>query len=309
MNRKKLEGYKLTPSIHTTQIKTNAVDTSETTKNTLFCINDISKKTNGDIKVIINANEFCGDLFSYEDFVGVFKFILNDMSIDDETYSIVRADMRFDSYDEEDYRKYQKLNRYLISMLALAYKVKNTYRTDDLFSQQQISVAIKNSDFEIENYDREKKNEITGNTSEKAKSRLEERSKRHNTSNIWTVETLEKIFCKEWFKRWDKAINYRDEVHRKYNDNLVEIYFRDKDKRPVVFSSVNEFLKRYQDCIFTKGQMIDLLTRIGVKNPETAAKNYKTRYGCEFFSKSDVLYAIDQIKKATTEYFNSNQKN
>ena len=40
-------------------------------------------------------------------------------------------------------------------MLAVTYKVKNTYRSTNLFTQKQLSVAIKNKYFEIENYDKE----------------------------------------------------------------------------------------------------------------------------------------------------------
>ena len=52
--------------------------------------------------------------------------------------------MRFDLFDHGSYEKYAKLNRWLISMLAVKYNVYNTYKTLHLFSQKQLSVAIKN---------------------------------------------------------------------------------------------------------------------------------------------------------------------
>ena len=62
--------------------------------------------------------------------------------------------MRFDSFDPEHYRDYAKLNRYLISARAVTYNVQNCYDSRNLFSQKQVSVAIKNKRFECENYDK-----------------------------------------------------------------------------------------------------------------------------------------------------------
>lgn len=300
MKPEKRQGYDLLASVHTTQIETmnEYDDAPEYIKN---CVNSRFRKKDGGELLILNLNRLVGDLFSYHDFTVAFDTVVSEIGI--EEYAIKRIDMRFDSYDSDHYREYQKLNRYLISMLACAYETKNNYKTDGLFSQRQISVAIKSDDFEIENYDREVKNQNTGNVTEQAKSRLEERSKRKDRSTIWKVKDLEDIFCKTWFRRWDKAYKCMNDVQRRYNEALAKIYYEDKDKKPAVFKSVSEFLRRYQDCIFTKKQLIDLLTRIGVENPETAAKNFKNRSGIEFFSKSDIKYAVDQIKRSTLRYF------
>lgn len=118
--------------------------------------------------------------------------------------------MRFDNYDPEHYREYAKLNRYLISALAVTYSVGNCYRSTDLFSQKQLSVAVKNKYFEIENYDKEAESHGT----DIAKSRLEERSK------AWRNTDMRSEFVDHWFARWDKALKNLDAVHQRYNDEL-----------------------------------------------------------------------------------------
>lgn len=294
MNQKKLEDYNLTGSIHTLAIKSPGIveDIQEEVSN---CIIASSQTKNGTTTTsIINVNKLIGDVFRYSEFETVFNTILAGAGIDE--YNIVRADMRFDSYDKEHYRQYAKLNRYLISLLAVTYKVKNAYRTTNLFSQKQLSVAIKNKYFEIENYDKEAESE----GADAAKSRLEERSK------SWTDNDLKKEFTCSWFQRWDKALNNIDIVHKAYNDALEQLYKEDKNAYPTRFRSLTDFLIQYQDCIFCKAQMIDLLSRFGeVKNPKTRAENHKKRYGIEYFSQKDVQRAIQEIKRATKEFFDN----
>ena len=296
MNQKKLEDYNLTGSIHTLAIKSPGIveDIQEEVSN---CIIASSQTKNGTTTTsIINVNKLMGDVFRYSEFETVFNTILAGAGIDE--YNIVRADMRFDSYDKEHYRQYAKLNRYLISLLAVTYKVKNAYRTTNLFSQKQLSVAIKNKYFEIENYDKEAESE----GADAAKSRLEERSK------SWTDQDLKKEFTDGWFRRWDKALENIDAVHKAYNDALEQLYKEDKNAYPTRFRSLTDFLIQYQDCIFCKAQMIDLLSRfeeVGADKAKTRAENHKKRYGIEYFSKKDIQRAIQEVKRATNEFFNS----
>ena len=95
-----------------------------------------------------------------------------------------------------------------------------------------------------------------------------------------------------------------DLVHKRYNDELEYIYKSDKDAFPKRFRSLTDFLIQYQDCIFCRRQLIDLLSRFDeVKDPATRAKKFKSRYGIEFFSAADVRAAVDEVKRATTEFF------
>jgi len=294
MKTEKLENYKLVGSIHTLSIKTDRI-IEEIQPELARCIKS-STQTRNDITTttsIINPNKLVGDIYAYSDFKTALDTILVGSGIFD--YKIVRADMRLDSTDSEHYRQYAKLNRYLISALAVTYKVKNVYKTENLFTQKQLSVAIKNDYFEVENYDKEAESRGL----DIAASRLEQRSKR------WRDNDLKREFVNGWSYRWDKAINNLDLVHKTYNDALEKLYKENKNVKPIRYRSLTDFIIQHQDCIFCNAQMIDLLSRFPeeVRTPKNRAKHHKAKYGIEYFSKSDVKKAVKEIKRATKEFY------
>ncbi|MBE5955692.1 MAG: hypothetical protein E7253_04495 [Lachnospiraceae bacterium] len=294
MNPHKLEQYNLTGSIHTLAVKSEGI-VEDIMEEVADCIISNSQTKQGTTTTsIINPNKLIGEIYTYSEFDTALNTILAGAGIED--YTIVRADMRFDSYDAEHYEKFSKLNRYLVSLMAVTYKFKNAYRTTNLFTQKQLSVAIKNQYMELENYD--KKAESDGNA--EAYSRLEERSKR------WQDKDLAYEFLDRWFARWDKAIKNIPKVHKAYNDSLEKIWNEGKNAYPCKFRSLTDFLIQYQNCIFCKAQMIDLLSRfeeVGKEKAKSRAENHKKRYGIEYFSQKDVERAINEIKRATLEFF------
>ena len=274
INKDKLNNYTLKGSIHTFSIKIPGQigDVPELLDD---CISS-NISIDGQITTsIINLNKIEGDIFKFTDFIEKMKILSELLNI--SQYKFIRVDMRFDNYDNQHYREFAKLNRYLISMLAVAYKIKNAYRTENLFNQSKLSVAIKNDYFELENYDRGAKSALTGNHCEPAQARLEERTASRQWRKIYknadikdtNMDLLKKEFTENWFYRWDKAIELLDIVHERYNNELERIYKSDKDVSPKRFRSLTDFLIMYQDCIFTKAQLIDLLSRFEeVKNPK-----------------------------------------
>ena len=202
---------------------------------------------------------------------------------------------RFDSYDLQHYREFSKLNRYLISALAVTYSVKNCYCSVNLFSQKQVSIAIKNRYFEVENYDKA----AESHGKDPAASRFEIRSK------FFSDQDLQKEFTEVWKKRFDKALKHLNEVHGTYNDALEDLYRDGLASRSVRFRSMTDFLLQYQDCIFCKRQLIEFLQRFPdkVKNPVSYAENFKKRYKIEYFSPKDVRYAVEEILRAAGTFF------
>ena len=158
--------------------------------------------------------------------------------------------MRFDSFDPEHYRIMPNLTDTSSLPFAVTYNVQNCYDSRNLFSQKQVSVAIKNKRFECENYDKE----AESGGRDPAYARLELRSK------CLTSNDIEKQFH-GWYTRLDKALKNLDKVHQRYNDELERIYKEEKDAFPVKFRSLTDFLIQYQNCIFCKAQMVDLLSR------------------------------------------------
>ena len=311
MNRKKLNNYNLTASYHTMAIKSPGI-VQDVQPEVAECISSSSRNTQhgSETVSVINPNKLGGDALGYTDFCAAFDTILAGAGIKD--YSFIRADMRFDNYDPEHYHRYAKLNRYLISALAVTYNIKNAYRTENLFNQRQMTVAIKNDYFEVENYDRAAKSAITQNHVEPAKARLEERTVSRGFRTAYkaagdgaaNLDVLRNEFTDVWFARWDKALRNMDLVHKRYNDELERIYKEQKDARPKQLRSLTDFLLRYQDCIFCKDQLVDLLSRFEeVENPVTRAENFRKKYKVEFFDPADVRTAVAEVKRATAAFF------
>lgn len=314
MKCEKINNYKLTGSIHTLQIK--SMDIPDVPPQLQECISSSStKKSNGKIEAIsiINPNKLIGDCHSFTEFEDCFSSILEECGVSD--YNLMRVDLRLDSYDSDHYRLYAKLHKYLLSCLAVTYKVRNVYKTENLFSNQLLSMAIKSDYIQCECYNREEKSKLTENHEEKAKSRLEERTLSKSWRRIATkkienekkskLEDIEREFVTDWSNRWQKAIATAnvEAVWSKFNCELAKIYQEDKTAYPVKFRSLTDFLIQYQDCIFCHRQMVQLLEMIGIENPESRARNHKKRYGIEYFSKTDLKKAVAEIKRATCEFF------
>lgn len=313
MKSQKINNYKLTGSIHTLQIKSS--DIPEIPAELQECISSSTRKNHGKIEAIsiINPNKLLGDCFSFTEFEQSFSSILEEVGVTD--YNIMRVDLRLDSYDSEHYRLYAKLHKYLLSCLAVTYKVRNVYKTQNLFTNQLLSMAIKNEYIQCECYNREEKSKLTENHEEKAKSRLEERtmpkswrmiaSKKFENNMESNLEDMRREFVNTWSDRWKKAIATPnvEAVWFKFNSELARIYQEDKAAYPVKFRSLTDFLIQYQDCIFCHRQLVKLLELIGVDNPESRARNHKKRYGIEYFSKSDLKKAVEEIKRATEKFF------
>lgn len=307
MNQEKLNQYVLQGSFHTLTVKSTGL-IAQANKG----FEDVFKSkinASGDSSITINLNKINGDIFSFKDFIDTFEMLRNSLDIDN--YRFLRADFRLDNYDSSHYQEFSKLNKYLISAMALTYEVKNCYKTDGLFTHKQLSIAIKNDYFQIENYDRAAKSKNTENHNEPAQARLEERTMARefrksygDASGASGMEILKQEFTEKWFERWDKALNNLDAVADRYNNELEKIYNEYKDAFPVKFRTLTDFLIQYQDCIFSRKQLINLLERFPeVKNPKERAKSHKKRYGIEYIAKKDAKKAVDEIKRATLHYF------
>lgn len=243
----------------------------------------------------LNLNKLTLDIYEYSYFQEQLQMLLDSAGITE--YRIVRADFRFDMFEPDEYARFAKIHRYLISLLATQYQVTNAYRTVNLFSQKQLSVAIKNKYFECENYDKA----AESNKSDAAAGRLEIRSKSLRTSD------LQKVFMEEWFNRWDKSLSCIEEMSAKYNTELKKIYKKGKEKSLTGFRSLTDFLIQYESCIFSREQMVNLISLVdtSVRNPSKRVSNFKQKYGTDFYTEKDIKYVVNEIKRATAQYFSS----
>lgn len=284
----------LTASIHTVSIIFEGMIDFVEDRRIRDCIQSSYFKTTGKTSCKINVNRLYGDIYEYSEFRTALDTIIVNAGI--KEYQISRVDVRLDSYDKEDYKKYAKLNRLLLSLLGTAYITPSNYKSTDLFTNQQLSLSVRNDYFQAEYYD--KFHQSKGK--DHAKSRLELRSLKKR----WNIDDLSNKFQEEWNRRWEKAEECFDEMQMKYNQAMEQVYKQDRVIFPRKYTSVNNFLTQYQECIFTKKQMLDLLNRIeDVKNPQNKEKNYRQRYGIEYYVFQEVVETIRDIKETITHFF------
>ena len=210
---------------------------------------------------------------------------------------ITRADFCFNSDGDRDFEMYQKLTKLLICCVAQKDGIKNSYLSKDLWTENNLSISTKNDYFELENYD---KNAESGGKSE-TKNRIEIRSKRMKGD-------LETEFTVKWVERLRAAIEFFPEVQRHYNEVLMEKWAADQ-QRPTKqrqYTSVTNFILAKRDCIFSRRQLIDLLEKMGVNNPENAAHNFKSRHGIEFYSRTDLVEIVKGFNSHIKRYFDKN---
>ncbi len=234
----------------------------------------------------------------YSEFIEKMEFILNSVGVDLNDYDVIRADFCFNSTDPSSYNSYQKLHRLLISCLAKAFCYKNCYVSCDLWDYERLSIAIKKDDSEIENYNKSRQSD----SKDESANRLELRSKRMSGT------TIEDQFMDKWFERLDKAAKCFDEVQKESNKHLEKLYKQDlaKPLKERNYLSLNAFLLQYKEAIYTRKQMIDLISRFDeVKTPTKKADKFKENHRIEYFSQKDLDYIIAILKKKTEEYFNS----
>lgn len=250
----------------------------------------------------LNPNKVLGSggmLRSAAEMEQVLDQTLQAVGVVPETFAIRRVDLAFNSEDPQDYRLFQKLNRLLICCLAYEYKIDNCYRSEDLWSFDQLSIAVMNTRISVENYDKEAE---SGGTCPIC-SRLEVRSMK-----LQEGDSIRKEFLQRWPERWNRAIKRMQNVEQRYNDRLEQLYKEDlaKDKRDRDYLNLTAFLMQYKDCIFSSRQMVDLLARFDeVADPRQKARSFKSHHRIEYFSMTDLKVIVAALNAATEQYFGS----
>lgn len=289
MNKEKLNDYSLMAGIHTLCIRTtDNVDLLNQDQKEFDCVRWGRTDMNGVHTLILNPNKYHGYIRSYSEFKRIFYMILDKLGI--SNYSIVRCDMCFDSQDDTHYKEYYKLHRYILSLLETKYSVQNAYRSCNLISEEQCSIAIKNQYFEVEYYDKH----YESNGRDAMSSRLELRSKRIRDNDI------EDAFLHKWGDRFDRILS-GENIKACLDDynSYLEKEFRCVQR----FYTMPEFVRNRTGRIFTRKQLSDLLKKCGDDSPESSLKNYKYRYNIEYISDKDLNTAISKIMNAMTKFF------
>lgn len=297
-----MSNFELTGSIHTLSLKTNDLEheLSPELKRAIGVSLKRLPNNQFETRMKLNLNKLSADLQSYEEFDRLFCQVQREAGIKD--YTLIRVDFRLDSYSPGFYRDYEKLFRYLIAALSCAYSVENNFLTNDLFTDEQLSVSAKNRALEIEFYDKFAQSHGT----DAAFARLEQRSK----SNIHADLAVE--FVEVWGRRWNKALAALPLVSERLNEVLLSAYKEDQKQDHPRFRGLTDFLSANSDRLFTRAQVIDFFRKIPdeVKNPEQRFDSFIRRKKDHILlmQDKDVRLAVDEIKRATRAFFLHNQE-
>lgn len=294
MNSKKLDKMQNSCcGVHTLSIATNDIICCDSDKGRQ-CIKTDKNKVNpvtGEItyKAIVNPNKWSGLVTTYDDLQNVLTEITQEIGI--KEYRIARADFAVDCF-EDNYDELHKLNKCICLLLAIAYHLKNRYESVDPLSIEHLTTRVQSEYMECENYN---KNIESDNTSP-VYNRLEFRSK----ANLKTKKDIPDL-VQDWCNRLDKAVNYFDNLQNICNDYLIIRWNKEKD---IKVKSISEFIRKYQDNIYSSKQLINFYSRLGFDKPKSKAKNFKRYNHIEYLSLRDINIYIGSIKKSLKAYVN-----
>lgn len=201
-----------------------------------------------------------------------------------------RLDFRFDLYTG-NYADVFKLNKLLLLLLAEKYDIKNRYQCIDMLTGELKTLCIKNQYIEAEAYNKAIQEPESG-----IACRLELRSKKLYDDEDEDGKELREL--EKWYVRIadaTTAVNYNKLIDG-INKHLLERYSELKAKKAIATAA--EFVTKYADFIFSTRQLVDLYKRMGFKNPNSAATQYKTKHRIECFSLNDLRNYAKTIRNS-----------
>lgn len=294
MNLKKLQDTELYCGIDTIQIESVSEPKDLQPLPIFITASPLFNKRQNTYYYRLNPDKANGkSIYNGTDYFDTLEHMLTKANFDSPVKT--RIDFRFDSLDE-NYNELLKLNKLLLSLIAIEFDIKNKYESRDFLELRHLCIRIQNNEIEVENYDKSIQ-EPTGNV----KNRIEFRTKQIS-KNIPEKSKERKEF-KEWCKRLDKAVSAKnfDELTKRLNTALIEVYNEEKTRKGF---SLAKFLYKYEDCIFSHNQLKELFAEIGTfKDAAKQATEHKKRNYVEYFSLADIKRYVKKIKSSGNRFF------
>lgn len=294
MNLKKLQDTELYCGIDTIQIESVSEPKDLQPLPIFITASPLFNKRQNTYYYRLNPDKANGkSIYNGTDYFNTLEHMLNKANFDSPVKT--RIDFRFDSLDE-NYNELLKLNKLLLSLIAIEFDLKNKYESRDFLELRHLCIRIQNNEIEVENYDKSIQ-EPTGYV----KNRIEFRTKQIS-KNI-PEKCKERKEFKEWCKRLDKAVSAKnfDELTKRLNTALIEVYNEAKTRKGF---SLAKFLYKYEDCIFSHNQLKELFAEIGTfKDAAKQATEHKKRNYVEYFSLADIKRYVKKIKSSGNRFF------
>lgn len=294
MKREKLEELNLYMGIDTLQVKSKTAIEFDSEQYP-FVHGDIVRKSDNTYSYyVLNPDKGNNDLAIYNstDYYNTLDYMLNSINLNEPIKS--RIDFRFDSFDD-NYNELLKLNKVLLLLIAVRYKVKNRYKSQDLLTEEALTMRIQTKYIEAENYNKSLQ-EPDGDVS----NRLELRSK---ALSAVTIEREKEYYelCK-WCDRLNKAVT-TDNFNLLIKKTNTALTNRFKEWSKQKGHTLSNFVVHYENCFYTMSQLRDFLKQIGIKDYIQSAKDYKKKYALEFFSLKDIELYKNKIIDSGAGFF------
>lgn len=294
MNKNKLLETSVYMGIDTIQVKSDA-ETAVSRNNAPYISKTLTKDVDSStVFYKLNPDKAMNtNIYDYSTYNGAVEYMINTLELVNPVKT--RIDFRIDSFDD-NYNDLLKLNKLLILLISEQYKVNNRYESRDPLTLQELTIRVQNERIEVENY-----NKAIEEPDGDVKSRLEFRSKKLYDDTAEAVK--EKREFSLWCERLDKSVTAEnfERLQKKLTKVLVDEYKRVAQNGV----TVNQFLYKYENSIFTSRQMTEIYRHLGYKDPEQQAKKYKSRHKVEYFSMKNLADYVKKIKSSGADFFKS----
>ena len=205
---------------------------------------------------------------------------------------ITRIDYAIDSIDavtpERDYNSLYKMNRIILSMLAIRENVKNVYHSEHGIFGDKLSFKIEKTGIAAEYYNKPMEEWSSDRKCSGVMGRFELRATDLQSSHA----PIDRVVAAElmmWQTRLTDLPEPKGELFTTLCENmntyLIEEYRRDQSGNKNRWVTFNEYLAAKGDRIFTRKQLIDLYKCMGYEDPERQASRFKKAHnGIQFYS-------------------------
>lgn len=239
----------------------------------------------------VNPNDYGGDVYSYKEYLKVMTQF--DSLVGMGNYKVTRVDFRVDTF-EDNYDLFYKLNKCFVLLIAEKCNLRNRYEPTDPLLLNHETIVAKSQYFEVENYDKE----FASGGIDAVKGRLELRSK-----SLFKFDKSIPVLAADWQRRLKTLPALYDKLQQKANGILSELWISKRQESNICMS---EFVRTYQENIFSFEQLRNLFRLIGSTNSHEAAKSFRNRNSHIYFiSEQDLVGYITVINKSFDQFLAS----
>lgn len=232
-------------------------------------------------------------IYDSDTYYTISDYMINSLELTEPTKT--RIDFRFDCFND-NFEKYEKLNKLLILLIAYKYNLDNCYESINPLILKPLTVRAQNKYIEVDNY-----NKALASPNDIVKNRIEFRSKQLYHNKNESVKEYNEFL--KWCERIKESIT--PDNYKALQDNMNIALYNNymTEQQSIKHFSVNEYLHEYRNNIFTNRQLADLYRRMGYKDPYQSAKKYTKRKGVVLFSLKDLSLYSDMLIKSGNRFF------